>query len=177
MEYINSYNGAKATLLLNLPQASTEEVGRELHRIAKTYRNGAYGTVGTYAGLNLLVHSEYNMDGTFDRNTFFVEGISGLKYRCGLSGALPLGFVESAQYPHGALSKLPSLIEKQQKAVERIESEIPTLQKIVCRQWSKTDELSRLKQECKELQHRIDESLKEAEQPQAAKHEAIAEAA
>ena len=66
-------------------------------------------------GLNLLVHSEYNMDGTFDRNTFFVEGISGLKYRCGLSGALPLGFVESAQYPHGALSKLPSLIEKQQK--------------------------------------------------------------
>ena len=31
--------------------------------------------------------------------------------------------------------------------------------------------------ECKELQHRIDESLKEAEQPQAAKHEAIAEAA
>lgn len=177
LEYINSYNGAKATMLLNLPQASTEEVGRELHRIARTYRNGAYGTVGTYAGLNLLVHSEYNMDGTFDRNTFFVEGISGLKYRCGLSGALPLGFVESAQYPHGALSKLPSLIEKQQKAVERIESEIPTLQKIVCRQWSKTDELSRLKQECKELQHRIDESLKEAEQPQAAKHEAIAEAA
>lgn len=177
LEYINSYNGAKATLLLNLPQASTEEVGRELHRIAKTYRNGAYGTVGTYAGLNLLVHSEYNMDGTFDRNTFFVEGISGLKYRCGLSGALPLGFVESAQYPHGALSKLPSLIEKQQKAVERIESEIPTLQDIICRQWSKADELSRLKQECKELQHRIDESLKEAEQPQAAKHEAIAEAA
>ena len=30
LEYINSYNGAKATLLLNLPQASTEEVGREL---------------------------------------------------------------------------------------------------------------------------------------------------
>ena len=177
LEYINSYNGAKTTLLLSLPQATTEEVGRELHRIAKTYRNGAYGTIGTYAGLNLLVRSEYSIDGTFDRNTFFVEGISGLKYRCGLSGALPLGFVESAQYPHGALSKLPSLIEKQQKAVERIDSEIPTLQQIVCRQWSKTDELSRLKQECKELQHRIDESLKEAEQPQAAKHEAIAEAA
>ena len=177
LEYINSYNGTKATLLLSLPQATTEEVGRELHRIAKTYRNEAYGTVGTYAGLNLLVRSEYSIDGTFDRNTFFVEGISGLKYRCGLSGALPLGFVESAQYPHGALSKLPSLIEKQQKAVERIESEIPTLQDIICRQWSKADELSRLKQECKELQHRIDESLKETGQPQVAKHEAIAEAA
>ena len=128
-------------------------------------------------GPGYTVQLPTNFLGTFDRNTFFVEGISGLKYRCGLSGALPLGFVESAQYPHGALSKLPSLIEKQQKAVERIESEIPTLQKIVCRQWSKTDELSRLKQECKELQHRIDESLKEAEQPQAAKNEAIAEAA
>ena len=91
LEYINSYNGAKATLLLNLPQASTEEVGRELHHIAKTYRNGAYGTVGTYAGLNLLVHSEYNMDGTFDRNTFFVEGISGLKYRCGLMSQVVAG--------------------------------------------------------------------------------------
>ena len=34
-----------------------------------------------------------------------------------------------------------------------------------------------LKQECKELQHRIDESLKETGQPQVAKHEAIAEAA
>ena len=53
LEYINSYNGTKATLLLSLPQATTDEVGRELHRIAKTYRNEAYGTVGTYAGLVL----------------------------------------------------------------------------------------------------------------------------
>ena len=46
-------------------RATTEEVGRELHRIAKTYRNEAYGTVVTYAGLNLLVRSEYSIDGTF----------------------------------------------------------------------------------------------------------------
>lgn len=137
-----------------------------MHRIAKTYRSRAYGTIGTYAGLNLLVRSEYNMDGTFDRNTFFVEGVSGLKYRCGLTGALPLGFVESARYPQTALDKLPSLIEKQQKTVERIENEIPVLQEIAGRRWSKADELSRLKLECKELQRRIDESLKEAERPQ-----------
>ena len=77
--------------------------------------------------IKMCIRDRYSIDGTFDRNTFFVEGISGLKYRCGLSGALPLGFVESAEYPHGAISKLPSLIEKQQKAVERIESEIPIL--------------------------------------------------
>lgn len=162
-EYITAYEGAKVTQLLNLPQATAEETGRELHRIAKTYRSGAYGTIGTFAGLNLLVRSEYSIDGTFDRNTFFVEGASEFKYRCGLTGALPLGFVESAQYPQATLNKLPSLIEKQQKTVERIESEIPVLQDIACRQWSKTDELVKLKLECKELQQRIDESLKEAE--------------
>ena len=76
---------------------------------------------------------------------------------------LPLGFVESAQYPQATLNKLPSLIEKQQKTVERIESEIPILQDIVGRQWSKADELVKLKLECKELQRKIDESLKDAE--------------
>lgn len=162
-EYFNSYEGTKVTQLLNLPQATAEETGRELHRIAKTYRSGAYGTIGSFAGLNLLVRSEYSINGTFDRNTFFVEGTSGLKYRCGLTGALPLGFVESAQYPQATLNKLPSLIEKQQKTVERIESEIPILQDIVGRQWSKTDELVKLKLECKELQRKIDESLKDAE--------------
>ena len=111
----------------------------------------------------MLVRSEYSINGTFDRNTFFVEGTSGLKYRCGLTGALPLGFVESAQYPQATLNKLPSLIEKQQKTVERIESEIPILQDIVGRQWSKADELVKLKLECKELQRKIDESLKDAE--------------
>ena len=162
-EYFNSYEGTKVTQLLNLPQATAEETGRELHRIAKTYRSGAYGTIGTFTGLNLLVRSEYSINGTFDRNTFFVEGTSGLKYRCGLTGALPLGFVESAQYPQATLNKLPSLIEKQQKTVERIESEIPILQDIVGRQWSKADELVKLKLECKELQRKIDESLKDAE--------------
>lgn len=165
LKYINAHGGAKITQLLNLSQATAEETGRELHRIAKTYRSRAYGTIGTFAGLNLLVRSEYSMDGTFDRNTFFVEGISGLKYRCGLTGALPLGFVESARYPQSALDKLPSLIEKQQKTVEQIESEIPVLQKIVNRRWSKADELAELKLECKELQRRIDKSLQEAERP------------
>lgn len=162
-EYITSYQGEKATSLLNLSQATTEEIGRELHRISKTYRSEAYNTIGSYAGLNLLVHSEYTLTRTFDRNAFFVEGVSGLKYRCGLSGALPLGFVESAQYPQGALCKLPDLIARQRKQAEQFESEIPTLQKLIDRKWSKADELLRLKLECKELQRKIDESLKEVE--------------
>lgn len=166
MEYIASYSGSRKTLLLNLPQATREETGRELHRIAKTYRGEAYRTIGSYMGLNLLVSSEYTLSGSFDRNVFFVEGVSGLKYRCGVSGALPLGFAESARYPQAALERMPSLIEKQQKQIAMLQHEIPTLQEITARKWSKAEELERLKQECKELQQRIDEALKEAERPQ-----------
>ena len=163
-EYIEAYAGERTTLLLNLPQATAEETGRELHRIAKTYRSEAYATIGSYMGLNLLVRSEYDFSGTFDRNTFYVEGRSGLKYRCGMSGALPLGFVESAQYPKNALEKLPGIIDNQRKKIAKLQSELPTLQEIVSRRWSKADELARLQQECRDLQRRIDEALKEAEQ-------------
>ena len=163
-EYIEAYAGERTTLLLNLPQATAEETGRELHRIAKTYRSEAYATIGSYMGLNLLVRSEYDFSGTFDRNTFYVEGRSGLKYRCGMSGALPLGFVESAQYPKNALEKLPGIIDNQRKKIAKLQSELPTLQEIVSRRWSKADELARLRQECRDLQRRIYEALKEAEQ-------------
>ena len=165
-EYIDACTGQRTTLLLNLPQATAEETGRELHRIAKTYRSGAYTTIGSYMGLNLLVHSEYDLAGTFDRNAFYVEGKSGLKYRCGVSGALPLGFVESAQYPKSTLDKLPDIIDSQRKKLEKLQNELPVLQEIIGRRWGKSDELARLKLECKELQRRIDESLKEAEQEQ-----------
>ena len=178
-EYITSYTGYRTTRLLNLAQATAEETGRELHRISKTYRNGAIGTIGTYAGLNLSVYSEYDMGGTFYRNTFLVEGVSGLKYRCGISGALPLGFVESSRYPQAALAKLPGMIEEQRQKIAKLESEIPALQGIIARKWSKADELARLKQECNALQHRIDESMKEAERTQSAlsEHEATDKAA
>lgn len=178
-EYITSYTGDRTTRLLNLAQATAEETGQELHRISKTYRNGAIGTIGTYAGLNLSVYSEYDMGGTFYRNTFLVEGVSGLKYRCGISGALPLGFVESSRYPQAALAKLPGMIEEQRQKIAKLESEIPALQGIIARKWSKADELARLKQECNALQHRIDESMKEAERTQSAlsEHEATDKAA
>ena len=111
-------------------------------------------------GLDLLVKSEYNLDGSFDRNTFFVEGKSGLKYRYGISGALPLGFSDTALYPQATLDKLPSIIKQQRERIAKQESELPTLQAIVSRTWGRQDELTTLKQECDELKKRIEESLK-----------------
>ena len=86
----------------------------------------------------------------------------------------PLGFVESSRYPQAALEKLPGMIEEQRQKIAKLESEIPTLETIIARKWSKADELARLKQECNALQHRIDESMKEAErtQPVLSGHEA-----
>ena len=159
--YAASYIGEKVVSLLSIGEDTAEKTGRELHRIAKTYRCCAYSAIGSYMGLDLLVKSECNLDGSFDRNTFFVEGKSGLKYRYGISGALPLGFADTALYPQATLAKLPSIIKQQRERMAKLESEVPTLQAIVSRTWGRQDELDALKKECDELKKRIDESLKE----------------
>ncbi len=163
LDYYNGHKNESHVLLNGLQEATIEETGRELHRISKRYRGGEYKVIGSYMGLNLLVKSEWNFSGIFDRNTFFVEGVSGLKYRCGASGALPLGFKAAAEYPQAALEGIGKLIERQKENLFRLETEIPTLQQIVERKWNKTEELETLRCECEALQKRIDEALKQAE--------------
>lgn len=162
-EYCTSCKGERQMFLLSAPQATTEEMRRELHRISRSYR-GSDKTIGNYMGLTLTVNSLYSLDGSFDRNVFSVEGKSGLKYQCGTSGSLPLSFAESVAYPQTTLDRLPSMIERQQRSLAQLESELPTLGEIVARQWSKTEELAALRSEREELQKRIDETLKQAEQ-------------
>lgn len=162
LQYSNDYSGERETILIGMQQCSAKEVGQELHVIAKRHR-GDMKAIGSYMGLPLYVKSEYSLAGSFDRNIFFVEGQSGLKYKCGLSGALPLSYVESADYPKEALGKLSALIDRQQQNIEKWEKEIPTLKQIADKVWTKRDELETLKLECKDLQRKIDESLKEAE--------------
>lgn len=165
--YITEYKEEREVSIIGMQQATLKEIGQELHIIAKRYRGEGWKTIGHYMNLNLSVRSEYNLCGSFDRNTFYAEGVSGLKYKCGLSGALPLSFTESADYPKVTFEKIPTLISSQQKQIDRLRNEIPTLQQIVARQWNKSKELSTLKQECSELQNRIDESLKQADQQSA----------
>ncbi len=163
-QYITEYNKIREISIVGMQQATPKEVGQELHIIAKRYRGEDWKTIGHYMNLNLSVRSEYSLSGSFDRNTFYVEGTNGLKYQCGLSGALPLSFTESADYPKATLEKIPALIERQQQQIDKLTNELPILKQIVTRQWNKTDELVALKQECSELQKKIDESLKQAEQ-------------
>ena len=56
-------------------------------------------------------------------------------------------------------------MERQAERQKHLEEEITTLRQVMARHWSKEEELKRLKQECKELQERINRTLEEAERP------------
>lgn len=171
--YCTAYSGNRQMSLLSAPQATIEEMGRELHRISRSYRGSGSKVIGDYMGLTLTVRSLYTLDGSFDRNVFSVEGESGLKYQCGTSGSLPLSFAESVAYPQTTLERLPAMIERQQSNIGQLESELLTLRQIVAKQWGKSDELAALRMEREALQKRIDETLKQAEQ----KNQPVGEAA
>ena len=165
LEHVRSFSGeAYITLSANV-ETTTEGIGRELQRIAKTNRSAAYTAVGSYMGLKLLVKAEYSLAQIFDHNSFFVEGLDGMKYRYGMTGALPLAFADKIQYPAMTLQRLPSIIESQKKKIARLEDELPVLREIISRSWGKTDELAKLKAECEALRRKIDDELKQAELP------------
>ena len=56
-------------------------------------------------------------------------------------------------------------MERQAERQKHLEEEILTLQQVMARRWGKEEELKQLKQECKELQERINRTLEEAERP------------
>lgn len=114
-------------------------------------------------GLPMTVRSEYNLAGGFVRNIFYIEGASGLKYRCSQSGALPLSFVEAASYPYTVMERMPKRISGIEKETARLREELPILEEIIGREWPKATEPDTLKAQCRELQQKIDEELKKAE--------------
>ena len=163
-EYFNTRKENCAIEINGNSQLTTEETGRALHSISRKHR-GDFTPIGSYNGLRLLVRSEYRLDGSFDRNIFFVEGKGGLKYKCGMSGSLPPSFAAAAAFPQATLENIPKLMERQAERQKHLEEEITTLQQVMARRWGKEEELKRLKQECKELQERINRTLEEAERP------------
>lgn len=160
--YVSKKDSLEITLISGT-FATSQEVGRELHRISKTYRGSERKHIGSSIGLALFVRSEYNLSGVFERNIFFIEGASGLKYRCSQSGALPLSFVEAAAYPATVMKRMPQRIAEKEKEIARLRKELPILEEIIARQWPKTTELDDLKSRCRDLQKKIEEDLKNAE--------------
>lgn len=163
-EYFNTRKEGRNIEINGNAQLTAEEAGRALHSISRKHR-GDFTPIGSYNGLRLLVSSEYHLDCSFDRNIFFVEGKSGLKYKCGMSGSLPPSFAAAAVFPQATLENIPKLMERQAERQKHLEEEITTLRQVMARRWSKEEELKRLKQECKELEERINRTLEEAERP------------
>lgn len=161
--YVEHFTGNKNTIVNGQQTTSAEETGKALHQISKSYRGEELKHIGYCMGLKLYIKSEYHWTGGFERNVFFVEGKSGLKYRNGVTGSLPLSFKLAAEYPVTTLQSIDELIARRNKEIARMESEFPTLRKIMSNVWGKTEELSTLKAECKSLQERIDKSLQETE--------------
>lgn len=165
LEYFKLQDDNADIVLVGNNAHTTEEIGRELQSFAKSNRNAGFSIIGSYVGLKLLVKSEYTLTNSFDHNSFYVEGLSGIKYRYGLTGALPIAFSEKVQYPKLTLQRLPTMIEAKDKEILKLENELPILQDILNRTWSKSEELSSLKVQCETIQKKIDEELRRAEQP------------
>jgi N12 class adenine-specific DNA methylase len=161
--YVEHFKGERHTTLIGQQTASAEETGKALHQISRSYRNEDLKHIGYCMGLKLYIKSEYHWTGGFERNVFFVEGKSGLKYRNGTTGALSLSFKNAAEYPVATLECINQLIVRRNKEIARMESEFPTLRKIMANVWGKVEELANLKVERKALQDRIDKSLQETE--------------
>ena len=109
-EYFNTHKEDCAIEINGDTQLTAEERGRALHTLSRNTPWRLYA-IGCYNGLRLLVRSEYRLDGSFDRNTFFVEGKSGLKYKCGMSGSLPPSFAAAAVFPQTTLENIPKLMD------------------------------------------------------------------
>lgn len=160
--YVSKKDSMEITLISGT-FATPQEIGRELHRISKTNRGSERKHIGSSIGLALTVRSEYNLAGVFERNIFFIEGASGLKYRCSQSGALPPSFMEAAAYPGTVMERMPLRIAEKEKEIVRLRKELPILEEIIAREWPKTKELDDLKSRCRDLQKKIEEDLKNAE--------------
>lgn len=158
-------------------ETTLENLGRTLRTIADDHRGDRLdiGTLilsgtavkgsadvsvlsGTATELKLWVRSEHTSVG-FSHNAFFLEGQTGINYRYGATGSLPLKFTAAATYPLSFLDNIPKMIEKLQKTNDTIQAENPTLLKAMQEKWKGEPELNALRQQRDELQRRIDATL------------------
>ena len=61
------------------------------------------------------------------------------------------------------MERMPARIAEKEKEIARLREEILVLEEIIARQWPKASELETLKAQCRELQQKIEEDLKNAE--------------
>ncbi len=141
-------------------------IGKHLNHIADTARTGnEFDKIGSLYGFDLLVKSETSQKEGFDmvQNRFYVRGEGDYLYQYNY-GNLAADPRLAAQNFINALGTIEPTIEKFQKENEKLSKDIPTLKEVVESTWRKEPELAALRDEFKELDRKIQLSLKPIEE-------------
>jgi hypothetical protein len=141
---------------------SAKAMADRLHELERTARTeGGYEKIGTLGEFTVFVHTErFEIDRQLRfSNTFSVGGTGRVKYNHN-NGKLPQDDLLAVTSFAKALDKIEGLIDKSKQTVTELESDIPTLQKVVDQPFSKDAELQALKVERDVLDRKIQLSLK-----------------
>lgn len=141
-------------------------IGKHLNHIADTARTGnEFDKIGSLYGFDLLVKSETTQKEGFDmvQNRFYVRGEGDYLYQYNY-GNLASDPRLAAQNFINALGTIEPTLEKFQKENEKLSKDIPTLKEVVEGTWRKEPELAALREEFKELDRKIQLSLKPIEE-------------
>ncbi|WP_281638124.1 N-6 DNA methylase [Flavobacterium marginilacus] len=143
------------------PNADIKQIGAKLNQLADKARTGGqYEEIGSLYGFTLLVKTEISEKEGMDIsvNRFLIQGEGNIKYTYnnGLVAKDPdtasLNFLK-------ALEKLPSYINQEQKKITETQKDLPILQELVVRTWSKENRLSELKTELAGVERKIQLSI------------------
>ncbi len=137
-----------------------QNMGIHLQGLAmKTDTHGQYKRIGEIYGFPISIISERNfVDGKETvQNRFVVEGNYKYKFNNGFiamsdTHAACMNFVN-------ALEKIPGIIEQYEERTARLKTDVPQLEAIVAKQWSKESELKDLKSELAALDRKITAAL------------------
>lgn len=143
------------------PNAEIKQIGAKLSQLADKARTaGQYEEIGTLYGFTLLVKTEMSeKEGVDIRvNRFLVQGEGNIKYT--FNNGLMAKDPETASMNFlRALEKLPNYIEQEEKKIVEIQKDLPVLQELVSRTWSKEIRLSELKTELAAIERNIQLSI------------------
>jgi hypothetical protein len=143
------------------PNADIKQIGAKLSQLVDKARTGGqYEEIGTLYGFTLLVKTEISeKEGADIRvNRFLVQGEGNIKYT--FNNGLMAKDPETASMNFlKALEKLPSYIDQEEKKIAEIQKDLPILQELVGRTWSKETRLSELKTELAAVERKIQLSI------------------
>ena len=137
-----------------------QNMGVHLQGLAlKTDTHGQYQRIGEVYGFPISIISERVLaDGKETvQNRFVVEGNYKYKFNNGIiamsdTHAACMNFVN-------ALEKIPGIIKQYEERAAKLKADVPQLEAIVAKQWSKEEELKGLKSELAALDRKITAAL------------------